>query len=68
MAVGCRRFSSLGVRLLTAGRLDYATQSVYKVRVRVTDQGGLWFEKAMVLVLPMDEGEAGRDGTLKTAD
>ena len=49
VAVGPRRFSIPGVRLWTAGRFDYATQSVYKVRLRVTDQGGLWFEKAMVI-------------------
>ena len=42
-------FSIMGVRLRTAGRFDYATQSVYKVRARVMDQGGLWFEKAMVI-------------------
>ena len=30
-------------------RFDYATHSVYKIRVRVTDQGGLWIEKAMVI-------------------
>ena len=40
-------FTILNGKLKTAGVFDYATQSVYKIRVRVTDQGGLWFEKAM---------------------
>ena len=40
-------FSILGTRLRTAARFDYATQSVYKIRVRVTDQDDLWYEKAI---------------------
>jgi hypothetical protein len=40
-------FTILGARLRTAGIFDCATRSVYKIRVRVTDQNGLWFEKAI---------------------
>ena len=40
-------FYILNGKLRTASVLDDASKSVYKVRVRVTDQGGLWFDQAM---------------------
>jgi hypothetical protein len=35
--------------LLTASTFDFYTQSTYSIRVRSTDQGGLWFEKAVTV-------------------
>lgn len=40
-------FAIMGVKLRTAAVFDFATQSVLKIRVRVTDQGGLSFERAI---------------------
>ena len=42
-------FTLLNGKLKTADVFRYAVKSVYKIRVRVTDQGGLWYEKAMVV-------------------
>lgn len=42
-------FTIVNGKLRTSSVLDDANKSVYKIRVRVTDQGGLWFEKAMVI-------------------
>jgi hypothetical protein len=42
-------FTLLGRRLKTAAVFNYATQSVYKIRVRVTDQGGFSYEKPMAI-------------------
>lgn len=42
-------FSILGRKLRTASVLNYATRSTCKIRVRVTDQNGLWFEKRMIV-------------------
>lgn len=43
------RFTIVGKKLLTASLFDYATQANYKIRIRVTDQDHLWFEKAMFI-------------------
>ena len=42
-------FMILGKKLLTTGNFQNATQNTYEIRVRVTDQDGLWFKKAMVI-------------------
>jgi fibronectin type 3 domain-containing protein len=36
-------------RLLTAAQFDYETQASYSIRVRTTDQGELWYEKAFTI-------------------
>ncbi len=40
-------FAIIGVKLRTAAVLDVATRSVLKIRGRVTDEGGLSFERAI---------------------
>jgi hypothetical protein len=49
-------FSIVGNSLRTSTALDFETKSSYSVRVRTTDQGGLFFEKAFtVTVTDVDE-------------
>jgi PKD repeat protein len=38
-------FTIGGANLQTAASFDFETKSSYSIRVRTTDQGGLWFEK-----------------------
>ncbi|HSV85891.1 MAG TPA: cadherin domain-containing protein [Levilinea sp.] len=53
---GNAAFIISGNRLLTAQSVDFETQTAYSVRVRVTDLGGLWFEREFdILVLPVNE-------------
>ena len=50
-------FSITGNTLLTAALFSYQTQSSYSIRIRSTDQGGLWTEKAFtitVVAVPTD--------------
>ncbi len=42
-------FSIAGSTLKTAASFNYAAQSVYYIRVRSTDQDGLWVEKAFTV-------------------
>ncbi len=42
-------FTVVGRKLRTASVLEYATRSTCKIRVRVTDQNGLWFEKRLII-------------------
>jgi len=42
-------FSISGSQLLTSGVLDYETRSSYSIRVRSTDQGGLYVEKMFTI-------------------
>jgi hypothetical protein len=42
-------FSMSGNQLVTASVLDYESRSVYSVRIRSTDQGNLWTEKAIAI-------------------
>ena len=42
-------FTNSGSNLLTAAIFNYEVKSNYTVRVRTTDQGGLWFEKAFTI-------------------
>ena len=42
-------FSLSGNTLRTATVFDYETKSSYSIRVRTTDQGGLYFEKTVVI-------------------
>jgi hypothetical protein len=43
------QFTIEGNRLCTAARFDYETQSSYSIRVRTTDAGGLFYEKAFTI-------------------
>jgi cyclophilin family peptidyl-prolyl cis-trans isomerase len=42
-------FSISGDTLQTNAMFDFEMKSVYNIRVRVTDQGGLWFEKPLTI-------------------
>ena len=44
-------FTIVGGQLRTAAVLNYEAQGSYAIRVRATDQGGLWFEKAFTISL-----------------
>ncbi|GEM_PF-1558433 len=49
-------FAISGNQLLTAASFDYEAKSSYSIRVRTTDQGGLWFEKVFTIsVTDVDE-------------
>ena len=43
------QFTISGDQLLSAASFDYATKSSYSVRIRVTDELGLWYEKAFTI-------------------
>jgi hypothetical protein len=45
------RFHIAGSQLLTAERFDFETKSTYAVRVRTTDQYGLWFEQPFTVTV-----------------
>jgi len=40
-----------GSNLLTAASFDYETKANYSIRVRSTDQGGLWFENGFIIAV-----------------
>jgi hypothetical protein len=42
-------FTISGSSLLTAAAFDYETKSSYSVRIRTTDQGGLWYEEPFTI-------------------
>ncbi len=42
-------FAISGSTLQTAAVFDYEAKSSYSIRVRTTDQGGLWFEKTFII-------------------
>ena len=44
-------FTVSGGTLQTAAIFNYATQSSYSIRLRTTDQGGLWFEKSFTITV-----------------
>ena len=44
-------FTINGDQLLTAASFNYEAKSSYSIRVRTTDQGGLWFEKALTITV-----------------
>jgi hypothetical protein len=49
-------FTISGSRLLAAVAFDYETQTSYSIRLRVTDLGGLWYERSfIVFILPVNE-------------
>jgi len=50
-STGNGAFSIVGSNLLTAASFNYEAQNSYSVRVRSTDQGGLFVEKAFVIAV-----------------
>ena len=49
-------FTVSGNQLLTAASFNFEAKNSYSIRVRTTDQGGLWFEKAFTIsVTDVDE-------------
>ena len=42
-------FQIVGDQLQTAASFDYEVKNSYSIRIRTTDQGGLWFEKAFTI-------------------
>ena len=44
-------FTISGNQLLTGASFDFESKSSYSIRVRTTDQGGLWFEKAFTITV-----------------
>ena len=49
-------FATSGNQLLTAASFNFEAKNSYSVRLRSTDQGGLWFEKAFTIsVTDVDE-------------
>jgi murein DD-endopeptidase MepM/ murein hydrolase activator NlpD len=49
-------FTISGNRLLAAVAFDYETQTTYSIRLRVTDLGGLWYERSFTIyILPVNE-------------
>jgi VCBS repeat-containing protein len=44
-------FNIVGSNLRTSAIFDYETKNSYSIRVRSTDQGGLWFEKQFTITV-----------------
>ncbi|MFM8328530.1 MAG: cadherin domain-containing protein, partial [Pirellulaceae bacterium] len=70
-------FNISGADLRATSSLDFETKSSYSVRVRSTDQGGLWFEKEFVItvtnvndapVLVASSGSANTSGAAVVVD
>ena len=60
-------FQIVGDALTTNASFDFESQSSYSIRVRTTDQNGLWFEKEfMIGVVNQPEGTAGNDAFVLT--
>ena len=51
-------FSIAGDQLATAAVLDYETKSVCRIRVRVTDAGGLYYDYRFALSIQNEQGDS----------
>jgi hypothetical protein len=61
-------FQISGNQLLTNSIFSYATQSTRSVRLRTTDSGGLWYEKAFTIsILPVNVNHAPTDIQLSSS-
>ena len=62
-------FSIDGNRLLSAEIFDYETKDSYTIRIRTTDQGGLWFEKNFVItILDVNDAPVAYDQSVTTPE
>ena len=62
-------FSISGNQLLSAEVFDYETKDSYSVRIRVTDQGGLWYEESFVItVLDVNDAPVANEQTVSTPE
>jgi len=62
-------FSISGNQLLSAVVFDYETKNSYTVRIRTTDQGGLWFEKSFVItILNVNDAPVADNQTVTTPE
>ena len=64
-STGNGAFNISGSTLRATSSLDFEAQSSYSVRIRTTDQGGLFFEKAFTInVTNVNEAPQGTDKTI----
>ena len=62
-------FSIDGNRLLSAEVFDYETKDSYTIRIRTTDQGGLWFEKSFTItILDANDAPVANDQSVTTPE
>ncbi len=62
-------FSISGNQLLSAEVFDYETKDSYSVRIRVTDQGGLWYEESFVItILDVNDAPVANEQTVSTPE
>jgi len=62
-------FSISGNILLSAVVFDYETKDSYSIRIRVTDQGGLWYEKSFIIsILDVNDAPIANDQTVSTPE
>jgi hypothetical protein len=62
-------FSISGNQLLSSAVFDYETKDSYSVRIRVTDQGGLWYEESFVItILDVNDAPVANDQTVSTPE
>ena len=62
-------FSISGNKLLSAVVFDYETKDSYSIRIRVTDQGGLWYEKSFIIsILDVNDAPIANDQTVSTPE
>ncbi|MBP7031560.1 MAG: tandem-95 repeat protein, partial [Anaerolineaceae bacterium] len=62
-------FSITGNQLLSAQVFDYETKDSYSIRIRVTDQGGLWYEESFVIsILDVNDAPVANNQTVSTPE
>lgn len=65
-------FTISGSTLQTAASFNYEAKSSYSVRVRTTDQGGLWYEESFIIlvndVIETLKGDLNNDGQVDLED
>ncbi|HQK02589.1 MAG TPA: Ig-like domain-containing protein, partial [Anaerolineaceae bacterium] len=62
-------FSISGNQLLSAQVFDYEVDDSYEIRIRVTDQDGLWYEKSFVItILDVNDAPVANNQTVSTPE
>ena len=62
-------FSIDGNRLLSDEVFDYETKDSYTIRIRSTDQGGLWYEESFVItILDINDAPIANDQSVTTPE